>query len=328
VPDFVPLGGAGREVAHGDLQPCFHGQGGQLGLPRAGTVAVGTARVRGDQQPPGLRVVAAAGRVPPAADRLHRERGGVVAGAGADPAGAGSEVIDAAGHRLAQTVPGKAVRARGCRLAGGPPFPARVLELAGQLLFLGVHAYHRIRGALMLFYLLADVAELGVPVRVPLAPDGPGVALQAEPFLPQQVTDGVSTGPVPLAGQLRSQLAGRLRGPPQRRHRTAPLLRLDQGQQRRAQTRVQPGHPLASPARPAGPAQRPGASLQLIDSRGHGGLADRRGPGHRADAAVPPRPGLGPHQQPPLPLIQMREDRLELRRQHLPGFLHEPIPHQ
>ena len=37
---------------------------------------------------------------------------------------------------------------------------------------------------------------------------------------------------------------------------------------------------------------------------------------------MPQRPGLGPHQQTPLPLVQMREDHLELRRQHLPGFLH------
>jgi hypothetical protein len=37
---------------------------------------------------------------------------------------------------------------------------------------------------------------------------------------------------------------------------------------------------------------------------------------------VSQRTGLGARQQPPLPLIQMREDRLELRRQHLPGFLH------
>jgi hypothetical protein len=33
-------------------------------------------------------------------------------------------------------------------------------------------------------------------------------------------------------------------------------------------------------------------------------------------------PGLGSHQQPPLPLIQVREDRLELRRQRLACFLH------
>ena len=35
---------------------------------------------------------------------------------------------------------------------------------------------------------------------------------------------------------------------------------------------------------------------------------------------MPQHPGLSPHQQPALPLIQMREDRPELRRQQLPGF--------
>jgi len=35
------------------------------------------------------------------------------------------------------------------------------------------------------------------------------------------------------------------------------------------------------------------------------------------------RPGLGADEQPPLPLIQMREDRLELRRQYLSGYLHD-----
>jgi hypothetical protein len=34
------------------------------------------------------------------------------------------------------------------------------------------------------------------------------------------------------------------------------------------------------------------------------------------------RPRLGPHQQPPLPLIQMREDHRELRRQNLAGYHH------
>ncbi len=37
---------------------------------------------------------------------------------------------------------------------------------------------------------------------------------------------------------------------------------------------------------------------------------------------MPQRPGLSTHQQSPLPLIQMREDRPELRRQHLSGCLH------
>src|SRR5438128_11648540 len=34
-------------------------------------------------------------------------------------------------------------------------------------------------------------------------------------------------------------------------------------------------------------------------------------------------PRLGPHQQPALPLIQMRKDRLELGREHLPGLFHD-----
>src|SRR5581483_5145001 len=108
------------------------------------------------------------------------------------------------------------MRARGCGLALRPPFPAAVLELADQLLLLGVHADHRIGSPLMLLDLLIDVPELGVPVWVPLAFDGLGVALQAEPFSPQQVADGVGTDPVTLAGQLSCQVASRLRRPPQR----------------------------------------------------------------------------------------------------------------
>jgi hypothetical protein len=38
-------------------------------------------------------------------------------------------------------------------------------------------------------------------------------------------------------------------------------------------------------------------------------------------------PGLSPHQQPALPLIQMREDHSELRRQYLPGIQRQPIRH-
>ena len=165
------------------------------------------------------------------------------------------------------------------------------------------------------FDLLVDVPELRVAVRVPLALDGLGVALQAEPLGPQQVTDGVGADPVALAGQLRRQVAGGLHRPPQRRHRITPLLRLDQGQQRRAQPGIQVGRPLAPPAGPPRPAQRLRPGVQLANAQGHGGLADPRCLGHQPDPAMPQRAGLSAYQQPPLPLIQMREDRRELRRQ-------------
>jgi len=137
-------------------------------------------------------------------------------GADVDPAGVSGDVIDPVGHRLAQALIGEVVRAGGRGLALRPPFPARILERPDQLLLLGVDADHRICSVLVAFGLLVDVTELRVPVRVLPAFDGLGVALQAEPLLPQQVTDGVGADPVALAGQLRRQLAGRLHRPPQR----------------------------------------------------------------------------------------------------------------
>ena len=184
------------------------------------------------------------------------------------------------------------MRAHRRRLALGPPLPARVLELPDQLLFLGVHADHRVAGALVGPGLLADVAELGVPVRVPRPLDGLGVALQAEPLGPQQVPDRVRGDLMALPGQLTREIAGRLGDPPQRRHRIAALLRLDQGQQCRAQPRIHIGGPLAAPARPPRPAQRLRAGLQLVNAQGHRGLADPGRPGHQPDPAMPQRPRL------------------------------------
>src|SRR6185503_11557154 len=49
--DLVPFRGAGRQVAHGDGQPGLGRQFGEFGFEGAGAVAVGAARVGGDQQP-------------------------------------------------------------------------------------------------------------------------------------------------------------------------------------------------------------------------------------------------------------------------------------
>ena len=325
--------GARGEVAHRDLQPGPGSQGGELGLPRAGAVAVGAARVRGDQQPPGQRIVAAPGCLPPAADRLHGERGGVVVGADVHPAGVRRQVIDPVRDRLAQLPVREVVGADPGWLALRPPLPAAVFELADQFLLLGVHADHGVPGRLVLADLPADVTELRVPVRVLLSLDGLGVALQAEPLGPQQIADGVRRDLMTLGCQLGRQLPRGLRRPPQRRHRVAPLLWLNKGKQRRAQPRIQVGRPLAAPARPPRPAQRPSPRIQLSCAQRHRRLPDPGRPGHQPDPAMPQRPGLGAHQQPPLPLIQMREDHLELRRQHLPGYRHDahtttacPIP--
>src|SRR5258708_14112122 len=76
--DFVPLGGAGREMAAGDLQPGLLREPGQPGLPGPVAPAVVPASVAGDQQPTRARVAVLADHVPPAADRLHPARTRVV----------------------------------------------------------------------------------------------------------------------------------------------------------------------------------------------------------------------------------------------------------
>jgi hypothetical protein len=148
--------------------------------------------------------------------------------------------------------------------------------------------------------------------------------LQAETLGAQQVSDGVRADPMALAGQLAGQHPRRLRRPPQRRHRVAPLLGLDQGQQRRPQAGVEIDGALASAADPADPTQRLGPRLQLVNTRRHGRLPHSRSPGDQPNPAMPQRPRLSTHQQPPLPLVEMREDRLKLRRQR---FLAHSEPH-
>src|SRR6185369_15290622 len=83
---------------------------------------------------------------------------------------------------------------------------------------------------------------------------------------------------------------------------------------RRARRRA--AAPAAGPPRPP---QRLATDVQLVDACRHGGLPHTRGSGHQPDPAVSKRPRLRGHQQPPLPLVEMRRDRLELRRQQFPG---------
>jgi len=208
------------------------------------------------------------------------------------------------------------------RSAPGPPVPAGLGERPDVLPFLGIHADHRLPGRDVLTGLRGDVPELGIAVRVLLSLGRLDVGLQAEPFLAQQVRDRIRADPVPLAGQLGGQLAGGLDRPPQRRFRVTPFLRLHQRQQRRHQPRILVRQPPGAPARPPGPAQRLRPGLQLAGAQRHRRLADPGSPGDRPDPAVSQRPGLSPHHQPPLPLIQMRQDLSEHPRQRLRRQIH------
>ena len=64
-------------MAYGDGQAGFGGQSSEVGLPRSDAVSVGSAGVGGDQKPGGVAEAVLAHLVPPAADRVGGELGGV-----------------------------------------------------------------------------------------------------------------------------------------------------------------------------------------------------------------------------------------------------------
>src|SRR6266540_1733980 len=143
--DLVPLGGPRREVAHRDRQSGLGGQRRQLGLPRTGPIAVGAARVGGDQQPGGVRVLLAATAPPPTADRFHRKSRRVVIGADTYPACVGGQVIDPVRNRLPDLGIGEIVGGHRDRFALPTPLTSGILVRADQLLFLGLLPYPWVR---------------------------------------------------------------------------------------------------------------------------------------------------------------------------------------
>ena len=107
--------------------------------------------------------------------------------ADADPAVIVGDVVDAVGHRPAEFRDAEIVHADLLRLALGLPFAAAVLEIADQLLLLGVDRDHRLAGRRGRFHLIVDVAELRIAIRMACPLAGLAVGLQAVAHLPQQI---------------------------------------------------------------------------------------------------------------------------------------------
>ena len=118
-----------------------------------------------------------------------------------------------------------------------------------------------------------------------------------------------------LPGQLRCQLPGRLRRPSQRRHRGAPLVGLDQREQRRPQPRIKVHGLLPAPTKTTDPPQQSLTKIQFSRSARDRVLPD---PCRGSDApapSMPQRQRFRPYDQPTLTLVQMRQQHLELRSQ-------------
>ena len=144
----------------------------QLDLPEPCAIAVRAAAVGGDRQGRGVGEALAAEVLPPASDRVDRERGGVVVDPDLDPTLVVGEVVDPVGDRLAEFLVLEVVDADQLGLALRAPLPTAVLEIADQLLLLGIDRDRRLLGGDRRLDPLVDVAKLRVAVGVARALSG------------------------------------------------------------------------------------------------------------------------------------------------------------
>src|SRR5712692_724407 len=92
--DPVPLGSTGRQMADDQSEAGLVGEPLELGLPQPAAGAVAAAAVGGDDQAVGGAVARFAHLLPPAADRVDGEGGGIVVDANAHPPAIGANVVD------------------------------------------------------------------------------------------------------------------------------------------------------------------------------------------------------------------------------------------
>src|SRR3954452_2679126 len=131
--DPVPFAGAGRQDRHGEAG--YIGETLQFAFPQADPGAVAATAVGSDDEAAGFGIARAAEPLPPAADALDGEGGGISVDADIDPALVGGDVVDAIGGSCAHLRNLEVGVGDGCGSACGPQLPARVPEVADQLLF-------------------------------------------------------------------------------------------------------------------------------------------------------------------------------------------------
>ena len=131
------------------------------------------------------------------------------------------------------------------RLPLGSPLPSAVTIGTNQLLLLGVDRHHRLPLPLKGLDPPADVAELRVPVRMLSPFQGLAIPLQAVAHLMQQSIHRALADPVPFASQSFSESRRAAARPAQRPRRVAPRDRIELTLQRRRQSWIAFGQPLA-----------------------------------------------------------------------------------
>src|SRR5207342_3213174 len=205
--NLVPFAGAGREMTNRDEDAELVGQGLQLALPQPDPRAIAAAAIGGDHKPGGLWIARAPHRLPPTANGIDREAGGIVIDAQAYPAGIVGDVVDAVGRRSAKLGDQEVVHPHRLGLTHGAVLTPAILEIADQLLLLGVDRDRRLARRQRLAQPCIEVTELRVAVGMAGSFEGLAVGLQAVAHRPQQIGHNVMADAMAQGARLRRLLA-------------------------------------------------------------------------------------------------------------------------
>ena len=199
--NFVPLGRPRRKMAHGDrhlqfISEILHGE-----FPEPGTGAIAPAAIGRYQEALGIGVKLAPHAIPPLANALDGEFGGIVIGAHIDPARIIRGIIDPVRDRLAQLFVHKVVAIDVNGGLGRMVFAAIILKEPDQFFLFGIHGNDRIPEPLKLTGHLRNVGELPIPVGMVTAGFEPfPIGLHTIVILGEQLGHGHATDRHALGG--------------------------------------------------------------------------------------------------------------------------------
>src|SRR5271157_5813478 len=220
--DPIPLRGPGRVVRHCDRHIELVSQPLQADPPRPQPISVGPAAVCLDQPLSGIWVTPETGLQPPRPQGFSGELSCLMRRSDHHEAGVPSLVVNSKRDGPADGIAGEVV----VQDVSGifPPASARVLEVANQLLLLGVHAEDGQIPAQVPPASPFDEPELPITLRLVCACQPFTVGSQRVVIQPQQTGDGCVAYPEPTSAQLLGQLLGRLVSPPQPGDRIASRI--------------------------------------------------------------------------------------------------------
>ena len=156
------------------------------------------------------------------------------------------QVIDPVWHRSPQLLDQKVVHQHLLWLSFRLPLAPTILEVADQLLLLGVDGDDRLLPGQCGADQLIDVAKLRIPIRMAVALSRLAIGLQTEALFLQQLADDCTADRMALRAQLGFEPTQALARPAQRRLRITTCRRLNQCQQSIQQSRVSLNQRLAT----------------------------------------------------------------------------------